>query len=50
MSFANQNFTRQYFKKDIFLQCGFFIESVRAGEDADWMSRVKLHQISIEDS
>ena len=37
-------------KKDIFLQCGFFIESVRAGEDADWMSRVKLHQISIEDS
>ena len=37
-------------KKDVFLQCGFFIESVRSGEDADWISRVKLHKIYMENS
>ena len=35
-------------KKDVFFQCGFFIESVRSGEDVDWMSRVKLHKIYME--
>ena len=30
--------------KRIFQTAGLFIESTRAGEDADWMSRVRLHQ------
>jgi len=31
--------------KNIFNICGLFIESVRAGEDGDWMSRVDLQKI-----
>ncbi len=35
------------FHKDVFLKCGLFIESVRGGEDGDWMSRVNLHRLNI---
>jgi hypothetical protein len=33
------------FNKDALLSTGKFIESVRAGEDADWIARVKAHNI-----
>jgi glycosyltransferase involved in cell wall biosynthesis len=33
--------------KDVFAKCGLFIESTRAGEDSDWMSRASLHSINI---
>ena len=33
------------FHKNIFHRCGLFIESVRAGEDGDWVSRLKLHRV-----
>ena len=33
------------FKKDVINRCGLFIESVRAGEDQDWMVRLNLHKI-----
>ena len=36
--------------KDVFNQVGLFIEYVRAGEDVDWSSRVKLHKISFANS
>jgi hypothetical protein len=36
--------------KDIFKRCGYFLEHVRAGEDADWIKRVELHQINLEKS
>ena len=32
-------------KKKVFLKCGKFLEHIRAGEDADWILRVKLNQI-----
>lgn len=32
-------------KKHVFNRCGLFIESTRAGEDGDWMSRVAFHKI-----
>jgi len=31
-------------KKDVFNHIGTFVEHVRAGEDGDWFSRVKLHK------
>jgi hypothetical protein len=34
-------------KKNIFNICGLFIESVRAGEDGDWMSRADLQKIKM---
>ena len=34
-------------KKNIFNTCGLFIESVRAGEDGDWMSRADLQKIKM---
>ena len=36
--------------KNIFKKCGLFIESTRAGEDADFMSRAKLHNLNICES
>ena len=33
--------------KNVFFQCGLFIENVRAGEDGDWMSRAKLHKVPL---
>lgn len=38
------------FKKNVFDKCGLFIESVRAGEDGDWMSRVNLQNINMKSS
>ena len=36
--------------KNIFKKCGLFVESTRAGEDGDFMSRVKLHNVNICES
>jgi hypothetical protein len=36
--------------KNIFKKCGLFVESTRAGEDADFMSRAKLHNVNISES
>ena len=36
--------------KNVFTKCGLFIESTRAGEDADFMSRAKLHNLNISES
>ena len=36
--------------KNVFKKCGLFIESTRAGEDADFMSRAKLHNVNISES
>jgi len=35
------------FYKNVFHRCGLFIESVRAGEDGDWISRLNLHKVSM---
>ena len=35
------------FKKNVFNKCGLFIEDTRAGEDADWISRNRLHKINM---
>ena len=37
------------FKKEVFHTCGLFVESTRAGEDGDWVSRTKLHDVHISD-
>tara|TARA_B100001057_G_scaffold110715_2_gene108735 strand:- start:6095 stop:7084 length:990 start_codon:yes stop_codon:yes gene_type:complete len=34
-------------KSHIFNRCGLFIESTRAGEDGDWMSRAELQEINM---
>ena len=31
--------------KNVFFKCGYFLESVRSGEDGDWFKRIKLHKI-----
>ena len=36
-------------KKSAFELSGLFIESTRAGEDADWMSRASFHKLSFKD-
>ena len=36
--------------KNVFKKCGLFIESTRAGEDADFMSRAKLHNVNVCES
>ena len=36
--------------KNIFKKCGLFVESTRAGEDADFMSRAKLHDVNMFES
>jgi glycosyltransferase involved in cell wall biosynthesis len=42
-----KTFPGSIIKKDIFNICGLFIESVRAGEDGDWMSRAELQKIKM---
>jgi len=39
-----------FIKKDVFAKTGLFIESTRAGEDADWMSRAQLHNFLFDHS
>ena len=36
--------------KEIFNTCGLLVGSVRAGEDGDWMRRVNLHKLKMEES
>jgi len=45
-----QTFPGSILNKDVFKNCGLFIESTRAGEDADFMSRVDLHNMNITKS
>ena len=45
-----KTFPGSIFKKDIFNRCGLFIESTRAGEDGDWMSRADLQEINMSTS
>jgi glycosyltransferase involved in cell wall biosynthesis len=42
-----ETFPGSILKKSVFNRCGLFIETTRAGEDGDWMSRVKLHNLNI---
>ena len=42
-----KTFPGSILKRDIFKKCGLFIESTRAGEDGDWMSRLNLHNITL---
>ncbi len=42
-----KTFPGSILKKNIFNICGLFIESVRAGEDGDWMSRAHLQKIKM---
>ena len=35
-------------KREVFNSAGLFVNDVRAGEDGDWMSRIKLHNITTE--
>jgi len=37
-------------KRKVFTKAGFFLESIRAGEDGDWIARVVLHEINTSDS
>ena len=34
-------------KKNVFDRCGLFVETARAGEDGDWMSRAELQKINM---
>ena len=42
-----RTFPGSILKKNIFHRCGLFIETARAGEDGDWMSRADLQNINI---
>lgn len=42
-----KTFPGSIIKKNTFKKCGLFIESSRAGEDGDWMTRSSLHGINI---
>ncbi len=42
-----KTFPGSILKKNIFNRCGLFIESTRAGEDGDWMSRAELQEINM---
>ena len=42
-----RTFPGSILNKKIFNRCGLFIESTRAGEDGDWMSRAELQKINI---
>jgi glycosyltransferase involved in cell wall biosynthesis len=42
-----KTFPGSILNKSIFDRCGLFIESTRAGEDGDWMSRVDFHKITL---
>jgi glycosyltransferase involved in cell wall biosynthesis len=43
-----KTFPGSILNKSIFDRCGLFIESTRAGEDGDWMSRVDFHKITLQ--
>ena len=42
-----RTFPGSILKKYIFNRCGLFIESTRAGEDGDWISRAELQEINM---
>lgn len=42
-----KTFPGSILKKHVFNTCGLFVESTRAGEDGDWVSRAKLHDVHI---
>ena len=42
-----RTFPGSILNKKIFNRCGLFVESTRAGEDGDWMSRAELQEIDI---
>ncbi len=42
-----KTFPGSILKKNIFNRCGLFVESARAGEDGDWMTRAELQKINI---
>ena len=42
-----KTFPGSILKKNVFGKCGLFVESVRAGEDSDWIGRASLHSINI---
>ena len=42
-----KTFPGSILNKSIFDRCGLFIESTRAGEDGDWMSRADFHKITL---
>jgi len=42
-----RTFPGSILNKKIFNRCGLFIESTRAGEDGDWMSRADLQEINV---
>jgi glycosyltransferase involved in cell wall biosynthesis len=42
-----RTFPGSILKKNIFHRCGLFVETARAGEDGDWMSRADLQNINI---
>ena len=44
---AIKTFPGSILKKNVFNKCGLFIETTRAGEDGDWISRVTLHRLNI---
>tara|TARA_B100000900_G_scaffold389385_1_gene382234 strand:- start:928 stop:1911 length:984 start_codon:yes stop_codon:yes gene_type:complete len=45
-----ETFPGSILHKNIFKKCGLFVESTRAGEDTDFMSRAKLHNVNICES
>lgn len=42
-----RTFPGSILKKNIFNRCGLFIETTRAGEDGDWISRAELQKINM---
>ena len=45
-----ETFPGSILHKNIFKKCGLFVESTRAGEDGDFMSRAKLHNVNVCES
>ena len=45
-----ETFPGSILHKNVFKKCGLFVEFTRAGEDTDFMSRAKLHNINICES
>jgi len=42
-----KTFPGSILKKNVFNKCGLFIETTRAGEDGDWISRSTVHSLNI---
>ena len=42
-----KTFPGSILKKNVFNRCGLFIETTRAGEDGDWISRCTVHGLKI---